>query len=85
MAGLPRRKPLSFDFAEPVAFLRNLKRYLGPGADVVILDQDPDVTGDGHFLTKERLREIFQESGYALSHDETFLEEDLLLVFHAFR
>ena len=33
------------DFAHPVVFLRNLKKYLKPGGSVVILDQDPGATG----------------------------------------
>ena len=69
------------DFSRPVAFLQNLKKYLKPGGTVVILDQDPDATGDHHFLTRERLVELFTESGYELARDERFLEKDLLLVF----
>jgi hypothetical protein len=69
------------DFASPVAFLGNLKKYLRPDGAVVILDQDPDVTGDRHFLTRERLVALFTESGYDLARDERFLEKDLLLVF----
>jgi ubiquinone/menaquinone biosynthesis C-methylase UbiE len=69
------------DFAGPVAFLENLKKYLKPAGTVVVLDQDPDVTGDRHFLTRERLVALFGESGYALARDERFLEKDLLLVF----
>jgi ubiquinone/menaquinone biosynthesis C-methylase UbiE len=69
------------DFSRPVAFLQNLKKYLKPGGSVVILDQNPDVSGDRHFLSRERLVELFAESGYALARDERFLEKDLLLVF----
>jgi ubiquinone/menaquinone biosynthesis C-methylase UbiE len=69
------------DFARPAAFLENLKKYLGPGGSVVVLDQDPDVTGDRHFLTRERLVALFGENGYKLARDERFLERDLLLVF----
>lgn len=69
------------DFSRPVAFLQNLKRYLKPGGAVVILDQDPEASGNHHFLTRERLVELFAESGYTLARDERFLEKDLLLVF----
>jgi ubiquinone/menaquinone biosynthesis C-methylase UbiE len=69
------------DFSRPVAFLQNLKKYLKPGGTVVILDQDPDASGDRHFLTRERLLALFAESGYELARDEHFLEKDLLLVF----
>jgi len=69
------------DFARPVPFLKNLKRYLAPGGTVVILDQNPKVSGDSHFLSRERLVELFRESGFDLAADERFLERDLLLVF----
>jgi ubiquinone/menaquinone biosynthesis C-methylase UbiE len=69
------------DFSRPVAFLQNLKKYLKPGGTVVILDQDPEASGNHHFLTRERLVEVFAESGYELARDERFLEKDLLLVF----
>jgi len=69
------------DFARPVAFLGNLKKYLKPGGTVVVLDQDPDASGDRHFLTRERLVALFAESGYELARDERILETDLLLVF----
>jgi ubiquinone/menaquinone biosynthesis C-methylase UbiE len=69
------------DFSRPVAFLRSLKKYLGPGGSVVILDADPERTGERHFLARERLVELFAESGYVLARDERFLEKDLLLVF----
>jgi ubiquinone/menaquinone biosynthesis C-methylase UbiE len=69
------------DFAHPAAFLNSLKRYLKPGGTVVILDQNPEASGDRHFLSRERLVELFHESGYELMADERFLERDLLLVF----
>ena len=69
------------DFARPAAFLESLKKYLKPGGSVVILDQDPDISGDHHFLTRERLVALFAESGYELARDERFLEKDVLLVF----
>lgn len=69
------------DFVRPVVFLGNLKKYLKPGGTVVILDQDPEMSGDHHFLTRERLVALFAESGYELARDERILEKDLLLVF----
>jgi hypothetical protein len=69
------------DFARPAAFLGNLKKYLKPSGTVVILDQDPEASGDHHFLTRERLVALFAESGYALARDERILEKGLLLFF----
>ena len=69
------------DFAEPQAFLQKLKESLKPGATVVILDRDPEATGERHFLPRERLLALFGESGYVLSSEERFVEKHLLLVF----
>lgn len=69
------------DFSRPAGFLRSLRRYLKPGATVVILDQDPGASGNQHFMSRERYVELFAESGYELARDERFLEKDLLLVF----
>lgn len=69
------------DFTRPAPFLKNLRKYLQPGGKVVILDQDPAVSGSRHFMSRERLVELFRESGYDLAADERFLERDLLLVF----
>jgi ubiquinone/menaquinone biosynthesis C-methylase UbiE len=69
------------DFARPAAFLKNLKKYLRPGGTVVILDQNPEATGDRHFMARRRLVDLFGENGYTLAQDERFLERDLLLVF----
>jgi len=71
------------DFAEPQAFLEKLKESLKPGATVVILDRDPDATGERHFMTRERLLALFAASGYALSREERFVERHILLVFRA--
>ena len=69
------------DFSQPVDVLKNLLPSLRTGATAVVLDQDPEVTGDDHFLEAERVIEIFNEAGYRLSRRETFLERDLLMVF----
>jgi hypothetical protein len=49
----------------------------------VILDRDPDATGERHFLPRERLLALFTASGYVLSREERFVEKHLLLVFRA--
>ena len=69
------------DFAEPQAFLEKLKESLKPGAAVVILDRDPEATGELHFLSRERLLALFSASGYLLAREERFVEKHLLLVF----
>jgi ubiquinone/menaquinone biosynthesis C-methylase UbiE len=69
------------DFDRPVALLRNLRRCLDVHTTVVVLDEDPEVTGDHHFLSVERVRELFAKAGYEEVPTEDFLERDLLLVF----
>jgi SAM-dependent methyltransferase len=69
------------DFAEPEAFLVRLKQYLKPGAPVVILDRDPEATGEHHFMPRERLLALFGASGYVLAREERFVDKHLLLVF----
>jgi ubiquinone/menaquinone biosynthesis C-methylase UbiE len=69
------------DFAEPQAFLEKLKDSLRPGATVVILDRDPEATGERHFMTRDRLLALFAASGYTLAREERFVQKHLLLVF----
>ena len=69
------------DFDRPVEFLDNLERYLKPGATVVVLDEDPVVTGDHHFLTPAEVLEHFGQAGYERLAVEDFLDEVVLLVF----
>jgi ubiquinone/menaquinone biosynthesis C-methylase UbiE len=70
------------DIEQQVALLVNLEKDLKPGGTVVILDQDPDKTKEyGHFLTTDQVVDLFDQAGYRLVRSETFLEEDLVLVF----
>ena len=68
------------DFADPRGFLEKLKAGLKPGATVVILDRDPEATGERHFFSRERLVGIFRESGYSLAQEHP-VKNHLLLVF----
>ncbi len=69
------------DFAEPQAFLEALKASLKARAPVVILDRDPEQTGERHFLPRERLLALFAASGYVLTREERFVENHVLLIF----
>jgi ubiquinone/menaquinone biosynthesis C-methylase UbiE len=69
------------DIDERVALLENLAPSLHPGATVVVLDQDPEVTGDGHFLETDSIVRLFRQAGFERVPVEDFLERDLLLVF----
>jgi len=52
------------DFTQPVAWLRNVKKYLGPGATVAIIDRDPSQVGDSHFWPRERIVRYAEEAGF---------------------
>jgi tRNA A58 N-methylase Trm61 len=52
------------DFTQPVAWLRNVKKYLRPGATVAIIDRDPDQVGDSHFWPRERIVRYAEEAGF---------------------
>ena len=52
------------DFTQPVAWLRNVKKYLRPGATVAIIDRDPDQVGDSHFWPRERIVGYAEEAGF---------------------
>ena len=71
------------DIDRPLALLENLETSLADGALVVVLDEDPGVTGSHHFLPAARVLELFTEAGYEQVPLEDFLERDLLLAFRA--
>ncbi len=52
------------DFSQPVEWLRNVKKYLRPGATVAIIDRDPAQGGDKHFWPRERIIRYAEEAGF---------------------
>ena len=52
------------DFTQPVEWLRNVKKYLRPGATVAIIDRDPSQGGDSHFWPRERIVRYAEEAGF---------------------
>jgi len=69
------------DIDDQVALLGNLARSLRPGATVVVLDEDPEVTGDHHFLATDTIIGLFRQAGYERVPVDDFLERNVLLVF----
>ena len=69
------------DIDERVALLENLARSLRTGATVVVVDDDPEVTGDDHFLATGAIIRLFRRAGYERVPVDDFLERDVLLVF----
>jgi ubiquinone/menaquinone biosynthesis C-methylase UbiE len=65
------------DLAKPVELLNNLVPSLKPDAPVVIIDRDPSKFRDpvGHFLTKEEVLEMIEQSDFELDRIETFLPQ----------
>ena len=68
------------DFDRPVEWLVSLKKYLGPGATVAIIDRDPEQGGDSHFWPRARIEGYAAEAGYELTRADSFTGH-LVLVF----
>jgi ubiquinone/menaquinone biosynthesis C-methylase UbiE len=71
------------DLEKPLIFFKNLRKYLKPGATVVVIDRDPDRWGQGwdHFMTKEAILDSVKKSDYELVRLETFLDRDNIYIF----
>ncbi len=68
------------DMDEPVEFLKNLKPSMKPGAKLILLEQEPEKTGDDHFFSKNKLLNIIEEGGFKVTKIETFLKKDTLYI-----
>jgi len=64
--------------AEPVALLKNVGDSLKPDGQVVIvegnLDKDPSAAGE--WFAHSKLLKIYEDAGYVLVREETFLPKD---------
>ena len=63
------------DFTHPVEFLMNLKKSLADDGTVVVIDWRT-------ILQKHRVVELFEQAGYELLREETFLARDYVCIFH---
>ena len=52
------------DFSQPVEWLRNVKRYLRPGAAVAVIDRDPSQGAESHFWPRERILGYAEKAGF---------------------
>jgi ubiquinone/menaquinone biosynthesis C-methylase UbiE len=63
---------------KPVALLQNVGSALKPGSPVVIvegnLDKDPSTAGE--WFARRKLLKIYEDAGYVLVREETFLPKD---------
>jgi ubiquinone/menaquinone biosynthesis C-methylase UbiE len=68
--------------AEPVALLRNLKKTLKPDGVIAIvegnLDKLPSAAGD--WFSRSKLLKIYEDAGYKLVREETFLPSDNIYI-----
>jgi ubiquinone/menaquinone biosynthesis C-methylase UbiE len=71
------------ELEKPVLYFQNLKKYLKPGATVVVIDRDPQRWGQGedHFMKTYDILDKVEESEYELVRLETFLEIDNIFIF----
>jgi len=72
------------ELEKPQEMFRNLKKYLKPEANVVIIERDPDKWNKGwdHFKTKEELLSTVRSAGYELLQLYDFLMIDNVFIFH---
>lgn len=64
--------------AEPVALLKSVGDALKPDGQIVIvegnLDKDPSAAGE--WFGRSKLIKIYEDAGYVLAREETFLPKD---------
>jgi len=69
----------------PVEFLRNVRKYLEPGAPLVIIERNT-TTERAHypsFMTNRQILETMGETGFELVRTETFLPKDTIYIYEA--
>ena len=63
--------------AEPVELLRNVSKALKPNALIVIVEGNKDkYTSAEAWFTRDKLLKIYNDAGYTLVREETFLPKD---------
>ncbi len=68
------------DFTQPVAWLRNVKKYLRPGATVAIIDRDPSQGSESHFWPRERILRYAEEAGFEATKIVDNISRHLIIV-----
>ncbi len=71
------------DLDKPVKLMENVKKYLKPDANVVIIERDPKKWGSGHdhFDSKETILATVKKADYDLVRLETFLSRDNIFIY----
>ena len=68
------------DFSQPVEWLRNVKKYLRPGATVAIIDRDPSQGAEGHFWPRERILGYAADAGFEMTKLVDGISRHLIIV-----
>jgi ubiquinone/menaquinone biosynthesis C-methylase UbiE len=70
------------DLSDPVNLMENAKKYLSPGAPVVIVDRDPDRYGNwsSHFMSRNEIVEKVEQEKYRIVKTFTFLTRDNIYI-----
>jgi len=70
---------------KPVEFLRNVRKYMRPGAPLVIIERNStrDRAHYPSFMTKKQVLETMGETGYTLDRTATFLPKDTIYIYRA--
>jgi 2-polyprenyl-3-methyl-5-hydroxy-6-metoxy-1,4-benzoquinol methylase len=68
---------------EPVAFMENVKKYLKPGAPVVLIERNTheERTHAHSFMRREDVFEAMEDSDYTLERIMSFLEKDTIYIY----
>ena len=71
------------DLEDPYHLIQNTKKYLKPGAALVIIDRDPDRWQKGwdHFLKKETILDNMRKTDFVLDRVEDFLSIDNIFIY----
>ena len=70
---------------KPVEFMKNVGKYLGPGASLIIIERNT-TTERAHypsFMTNRQILETMGETGFDLVKTLTFLPRDTVYVYEA--
>jgi ubiquinone/menaquinone biosynthesis C-methylase UbiE len=68
---------------KPLPFMENIKKYMKPGAPLVIIEKDTDRerAHPPSFMTKKQILDTIQKTNYKLERIETFLPRDTIYIF----
>jgi ubiquinone/menaquinone biosynthesis C-methylase UbiE len=68
---------------KPLSFMENIKKYMKPGASLVIIEKDThrERAHPPSFMTKKQILDTIQKTNYKLERIETFLPKDTIYIF----